>query len=194
MTCARCLRYPPVTTSGLGLPVALGERGACFDKNTRGQIQNAGCREGQRHVFERQLVLAASLGAPLVAHTMPALEDTLELMTRRLSASHSVHVHGIIYFSGMAARLVAPSHRLYLCFTGVCTFHKGRDVQQVVRETPWWAVHGTRAAPGAGGAPQTCAVLLKGSRRSRTCPATGRRRAPGPCNRQVHLYVHRHQL
>mmetsp|Transcript_26855 Transcript_26855/g.55764 ORF Transcript_26855/g.55764 Transcript_26855/m.55764 type:complete len:437 (-) Transcript_26855:18-1328(-) len=122
---------------GLEKVVAWGECGLdYFDKARRGKLKQPETIALQRHVFARQLELAAKAGMPLVVHTRDAEEDTLELMKQHLPAAHPVHVHCFTSSLAMAQELLGHFPRLCLGFTGVVTFSNAREVQEVVRQTP----------------------------------------------------------
>lgn len=113
------LRHPKV--------VALGEIGLDY-------YWMADPKEVQEEVFRRQIRLAKELDLPFAVHTRDALEDTLAII-----ASEGVGPRGGIMhsFSGswaMAERFMELG--MMISFSGVVTFKKSTELQEVARLIP----------------------------------------------------------
>ncbi|MBV9506496.1 MAG: TatD family hydrolase [Acidobacteriia bacterium] len=89
-------------------------------------------RDVQRSVFEKQLVLAAEAGLPVVIHTREAWEDTLAIL------GANWHGGGVMHCFTGDERQAEEALQLgfHLAFGGVLTFPKAENVRQAARITP----------------------------------------------------------
>ena len=89
-------------------------------------------RDVQRAVFERQLLLAATAGLPVVIHTREAWEDTISTLRANCQGEGIMHC-----FTGDAAQArEALDLGFHLAFGGVLTFPKAGSVREAARITP----------------------------------------------------------
>lgn len=107
--------------------VALGEMGLDYHYDFAD-------RAAQRDVFSRQLERALTLNKPVVIHCREAFDDTLSIL-----ADHGYHEHPVVFhcFTGTqveAARLA--EHGWRISFTGIVTFPKSTELQEIAREYP----------------------------------------------------------
>lgn len=117
--------------------VAIGECGLDYywpTERPRGDLDKE--KERQRHLFERQLVLATEADKPLMIHgrpskgTMDAYEDILAALKRHPKARGNVHFFvGNIYIAEQFLDL-----GFSMSFTGVLTFT--HDYDEVVKYVP----------------------------------------------------------
>lgn len=91
-------------------------------------------KEVQARVFKRQIAIAKEMGLPISIHTREAMEDTYTILKEA-----DIHeIGGIMHsFSGdsewMKKFLALGMH---ISLSGVVTFKKATDVQEVAREVP----------------------------------------------------------
>ena len=86
------------------------------------------------HVFlSRQCALAVELQLPLVVHSREAESDTIQILTKIMPKSHFIHIHCFTSSEAMAKELLDYFPNLYIGFTGVITFKKADEVQNVVK-------------------------------------------------------------
>ena len=88
----------------------------------------------QQSVFAQQIRLARRRALPIVIHSREAEADTFEVLHRE----HADEVGGVFHcFTGnleMARRVIAFG--FHLSFSGIVTFPKALDLQEVAREVP----------------------------------------------------------
>lgn len=91
-------------------------------------------RDTQREVFASYVALARELGLPLVIHTRSAPADTLDL----LRAERAADVGGVIHcFSeDLSFARQALDLGFYLSFSGIVTFKKATEIQEVAAWAP----------------------------------------------------------
>ena len=110
-----------------GRIVAIGEVGLDFH-------YDSSPRPAQREVFERQIRLARELGLPLIVHSRDADEETARL----LEEGEAGEVGGVVHcFTGgteLARR--ALDLGFYISFSGIVTFPRSAEIQEVARTTP----------------------------------------------------------
>lgn len=107
--------------------VALGEMGLDY----RYDFSD---RPSQHAVFEKQLELASQTGKPIVIHSREAHDDTLSILTNAGFAGKSVVFH---CFTGSESEAKAIADRGWrISFTGVVTFKKSTELQQIAKEYP----------------------------------------------------------
>lgn len=104
--------------------VALGETGLDYHYDNSP-------REEQRTCFKRHVDLSEELNLPLIIHTREADEDTISLLKNR-------NVKGVFHcFSGSEALAKeALDLGFYISFSGIITFKKALDLQEVVKMVP----------------------------------------------------------
>ena len=107
--------------------VAAGEMGLDYHYDFAG-------REHQHRVFRAQLTRAAALDKPLVIHCREALADVVPLLLEHGFAGKRVVFH---CFTGTAdeAALITR-HGWRISFTGIVTFPKSRELQDIARAYP----------------------------------------------------------
>jgi len=91
-------------------------------------------RAVQRAVFSRQLELAVSKSLPLVIHCREAFDDVIALLCDCGFEGRPVVFHCFSSGPEEAGRL--EQHGWRLSFTGVVTFPKSTDIQEVARTYP----------------------------------------------------------
>lgn len=111
--------------AGSGQFAAIGETGLDYH-------YNFSTRENQQRAFREQVLLAKSLGLPLVIHCREAYDDLIEI----LAANAPFAAGGVVHcFSGTAdhaRRLLALG--LHLGIGGGVTFHKADRLRRVVAD------------------------------------------------------------
>ncbi|MBN2526205.1 MAG: TatD family hydrolase [Deltaproteobacteria bacterium] len=107
--------------------VALGEIGLDYHYNYSEP-------KAQRQAFIAQINLARELNLPVVIHTRNADDDTISI----LKGEGVQELGGVIhcFSSGETLAREALDMGLYLSFSGIVTFPKSTDVQDVVRWAP----------------------------------------------------------
>ena len=93
-------------------------------------------REDQRAVFRKQCQMAVELKLPLVVHSREAEQDTIDILKEIMPKDYLIHVHCFTSSLDMATQLVAHFDNLFIGFTGVVTFKKATEVQDVVKGIP----------------------------------------------------------
>jgi TatD DNase family protein len=109
--------------------IALGETGLDYHYDNSP-------RPVQRTVFERQCRLAVNLGKPIVVHTREAEQDTLDILEQTVPKDHKFHIHCYTDTFWLCEQVLAKWPNAYFGFTGVITFPKARDVQDVCARVP----------------------------------------------------------
>jgi TatD DNase family protein len=89
-------------------------------------------REIQRRVFRRQLELALDRNLPVIIHTRDAEEDTIEIL-RESGAGNGV-IHCFTGTEKLASATIEMG--FYISFSGVLTFKKAQDLQEIARTMP----------------------------------------------------------
>jgi TatD DNase family protein len=91
-------------------------------------------REEQRRIFARYIALARQLRLPLVIHTRSAAQDTLEL----LRSEGAADVGGVIHCFSEDREFarVALELGFFLSFSGIVTFKKATEIQEVAAWAP----------------------------------------------------------
>ncbi|MGT2771900.1 TatD family hydrolase [Streptococcus marimammalium] len=107
--------------------VAVGEIGLDYHWMTAS-------KEVQRTVFKRQIKLAKDHGLPFVIHTRDALEDTYQVLKEEGVGENGGIMHSYSGSLEMAEKLIALG--MMISFSGVVTFKKARDVQEVAKNIP----------------------------------------------------------
>ena len=107
--------------------VALGEIGLDYHWMTSP-------KEVQERVFRRQIRLSKELDLPFVVHTRDALEDTYEIIKSEGLGPRGGIMHSYSGSLEMAERFIELG--MMISFSGVVTFKKATDIQEVARELP----------------------------------------------------------
>ncbi len=107
--------------------VALGEMGLDYHYDFSD-------RPSQHGVFEKQLELASQTGKPIVIHSREAHGDTLSILTNAGFVNKPVVFH---CFTGTKAEAAAiADHGWRISFTGVVTFKKSTELQDIAAAYP----------------------------------------------------------
>ncbi len=107
--------------------VALGEMGLDYHYGFAN-------RENQKKVFSRQLELARGREKPLVIHCREALDDAVPLLVNQGFTNQPVVFH---CFTGTRAEADRISeHGWRISFTGIVTFPKSGDLQEIAKVYP----------------------------------------------------------
>lgn len=109
--------------------VAIGECGLdYFYHKETAKIEN------QKEVFKDHIELAKKLNLPLIVHTRDAEEDTIEI----LKEMKAEQVGGVIHCFSGTDYLAQEAMKLnfYISFSGIITFKKSTELQDVVRKVP----------------------------------------------------------
>ncbi len=87
----------------------------------------------QRH-FKEQIRLAKGLGLPLVIHTRQAQQETLAV----LQEEKADEIGGVFhcYTGDLSTAQAALSLNFFISFSGIITFQKALDLQEVARQIP----------------------------------------------------------
>lgn len=117
--------------------VAVGEIGLDY------YYQNSG-RDEQIEAFKRQMTLAEKFNLPVEIHTRDAEEDTIEILNE-----FKGRVKGVIHcFTGTQKLANAALDCGYnISFSGIVTFKKAQDLQDVCKNTPLNRMHVETDAP-----------------------------------------------
>lgn len=91
-------------------------------------------KEVQKKVFAGQLDLARELALPVVIHSREAEKDTFEVLKGNGPLEHGGVFHCFSGTKEMARKALDAG--FYLSFTGVVTYPKATDLQDVVRYVP----------------------------------------------------------
>ncbi len=111
--------------------VALGEMG--LDYYHEFAAQNT-----QRSVFARQLELAALRSKPLIIHCREAFADTIPMLVEHGFEGRPVVFH---CFTGSTTEALSlEEHGWRISFTGVVTFPKSTELQQIAKSYPYEAL------------------------------------------------------
>lgn len=93
-------------------------------------------RDIQKTVFERQCRLAVRLNKPIVVHTREAEKDTLEIFEKAIPRDYKVHVHCYTDSWWLAEKVLDGWPNAVIGFTGVVTFPKSKEIQEVCSKVP----------------------------------------------------------
>ncbi len=107
--------------------VALGEMGLDYHYDFAD-------RDTQRSVFARQLELAAPRSKPLIIHCRNAFEDVISLLV-----DHGFEGRPVVFhcFTGTAQEAgQVAEHGWRISFTGIVTFPKSTELQEIARSYP----------------------------------------------------------
>ena len=107
--------------------VALGEIGLDYHWMTAD-------KDTQIRVFKRQLALAKELDLPFVVHTRDALEDTYQVLKEVGVGPCGGIMHSFSGSLDMAERFLELG--MLISFSGVVTFKKATELQEVARRLP----------------------------------------------------------
>jgi len=91
-------------------------------------------RAVQRSVFAKQLELSSSRHQPLIIHCREALDDTIQLLV-----DHGYDRRPVVFhcFTGTAEEAsLVTNHGWRISFTGIVTFRKSADLQEIVKAYP----------------------------------------------------------
>jgi TatD DNase family protein len=91
-------------------------------------------RDVQREVFRTQIGVARALGLPLVIHTREAEEDTFRILREADAAAVGGVFHCFTGDRAMARRAVELG--FYISLSGIVTFPRALELQEVAREVP----------------------------------------------------------
>ena len=107
--------------------VALGEIGLDYH-------YNYSTPEAQRSAFVAQIGLARELGLPVVVHTRNADDDTIAI----LKGEGVSEIGGVIHCFSSGEKLATEALDLgmYLSFSGIVTFPRSIEIQEVARWAP----------------------------------------------------------
>jgi TatD DNase family protein len=107
--------------------VALGEMGLDYHHDFAAQ-------DTQRSIFARQLELAAPRSKPLIIHCREAFADTVPMLVEHGFDGRPVVFHCFTGSTAEALRL--QEHGWRISFTGVVTFPKSTELQQIAKSYP----------------------------------------------------------
>ncbi len=107
--------------------VALGEIGLDYHYNHSSPAE-------QRAAFIRQIRMAHDARLPVIIHTREADRDTIAI----LRDEGADEIGGVIHCFSSTEELASQALELgfYLSFSGIVTFPKAREIQQVAAQTP----------------------------------------------------------
>lgn len=88
----------------------------------------------QKDWFERQLILARSIGKPVIIHSRDACEDTMKILRSGVAKGIPGVVHCYSYTAETAKELLKMGY--YFGIGGVVTFSNARKVVEAVEEIP----------------------------------------------------------
>lgn len=91
-------------------------------------------RSNQKRVFVRQLELARGRGKPLIIHCREALQDAVPMLVDFGFANRPVVFHCFTGTSSEADRIA--EHGWRISFTGIVTFPKSGELQEIARRYP----------------------------------------------------------
>ena len=91
-------------------------------------------RGNQKRVFARQLELAVGRGKPLIIHCREALDDVSPMLVDHGFENHSVVFHCFTGTNAEAERIAERGWRI--SFTGIVTFPKSGELQEIARRYP----------------------------------------------------------
>lgn len=91
-------------------------------------------RGNQKRVFARQLELARSRGKPLIIHCREALDDAVGMLVDFGFANRSVVFHCFTGTKAEADRIA--EHGWRISFTGIVTFPKSGELQEIAKKYP----------------------------------------------------------
>ena len=91
-------------------------------------------RGNQKRSFSRQLELARDRGKPLIIHCREALDDTVGMLVDHGFASRPVVFHCFTGTRAEADRIA--EHGWRISFTGIVTFPKSKELQEIARAYP----------------------------------------------------------
>jgi TatD DNase family protein len=107
--------------------VAIGETGLDFHYNFSKQ-------DAQRHIFRRQLAIAADCGLPAVVHCRNAFEEVVAILDEFAGSLKNVVFH---CYSGTAEQTkVLLDRGWYISFTGIVTFKKSDEARAAAKVVP----------------------------------------------------------
>lgn len=115
------------TATGNNRVVAIGETGLDYH-------YEHSPKDVQKKVFADQLDLARELALPVVIHSREAEKDTFEVLKGNGHPEHGGVFHCFSGTKEMARKALDAG--FYLSFTGVVTYPKATDLQDVVRYVP----------------------------------------------------------
>jgi len=108
--------------------IALGEIGLDFhyDNSPRDQ---------QREAFRRQLRIARELKMAVIIHTREAEEETIQILREEWS---DANLSGVMHCFSGSAQLASQAIELgmSISFSGIVTFKKATELQEVARQVP----------------------------------------------------------
>ena len=91
-------------------------------------------RGNQKRVFSRQLELARGRGKPLIIHCREALQDAVPMLVDFGFANRPVVFHCVTGTNAEADRIA--EHGWRISFTGIVTFPKSGELQEIARRYP----------------------------------------------------------
>lgn len=91
-------------------------------------------RENQRRVFSRQLELARERDRPIIIHAREAFEDVAAILQDQGFRDRRVVFHCFTGTAAEAARIAEYGWRI--SFTGIVTFPKSTELQEIARAYP----------------------------------------------------------
>ena len=89
-------------------------------------------RDVQRHVFQRQLEVAARVGLPVIIHTREADEDTERLLRAAAGVRGVLHC----FTSSRALATAALDLGFLISFSGIVTFPNARELAEIAMSVP----------------------------------------------------------
>jgi TatD DNase family protein len=107
--------------------VAIGETGLDYFR-TEGDV------EWQRERFRRHIRAAREVNKPLIVHTRAARDDTLRILAEERAADAGGVLHCFTEDWEMAQ--AAMDMNFYISFSGIVTFKKAVELQEVARRMP----------------------------------------------------------
>ncbi len=125
--------------------VALGEIGLDYHYNYSSPVE-------QRRAFVAQIRLAHRLNLPIAVHTRNADEDTIAILEGEGASERGGVIH--CFSAGSKLAEAALDLGLYLSFSGIVTFPKSAEVQEVARWAPMDRILCETDSPFLSPAPQ----------------------------------------
>ncbi len=110
-----------------GRIVAIGEIGLDFH-------YDHSPRDVQQEVFRRQLRLARGLGLPVIVHTREADQETAAILEEERAGEAGGVIHCFTGGHELARRALALG--FLISFSGIVTFPRAEEIQEVARATP----------------------------------------------------------
>lgn len=99
---------------------------------------NRSPRDEQRAIFRTHVAAARETGLPLIVHSRNADEETIEILSEGAQGEGRHRLRGLIHCFSTSRALSGPAMDLGLSISlsGIVTFPKSTDLQEIAREIP----------------------------------------------------------